>query len=340
MILKEKIVYLIPLEVGNTFRIENSKFAADFKILGSKIKPVARMVSERDMLSLLMPPILGINPNSKDTDFDKAAKNYWDSLSVLVPSKGEDLNITFDYDFTDNIRSNYIKGLVEATDVTKDGKTVHKITDSESLANYVEGFNEKTGEPNINPNEKWKYGNPVNPEDYLLYRWCLYDGEVANSKVDLELKPELYGKCTHFLHDEDLVKGEKERQFKVGQEAIKVYAKILESTESVENVLLILNGAIADNAVDNGLALEAIYKEKPLQLIEASRDKNLTVKATIKRYISANILRMLPNTEIVIDANDPSVVLGNSLDEAVSYFSSEINKAKVSEFTTRYKALK
>jgi hypothetical protein len=59
----------------------------------------------------------------------------------------------------------------------------------------------------------------------------------------------------------------------------------------------------------------------------------------IENMIFHNILRRLVQSNIIVDANDPSEVIGNTLNETISYFNNDIHKAKVSEFEVRLKSI-
>ena len=46
----------------------------------------------------------------------------------------------------------------------------------------------------------------------------------------------------------------------------------------------------------------------------------------------------MPNTDVIVDVEDPSIIIGNTTSDAVSWFNLEINSAKVSEYKIRLKS--
>ena len=59
----------------------------------------------------------------------------------------------------------------------------------------------------------------------------------------------------------------------------------------------------------------------------------------VEKLISANVMRRLPNTGAIVETEDAENIIGNNIQEAISYFNNDINKAKVSEFNAIYKSL-
>jgi hypothetical protein len=60
----------------------------------------------------------------------------------------------------------------------------------------------------------------------------------------------------------------------------------------------------------------------------------------IEKYISSGILKRLDNTHIITDGQNPQIIIGNTLDEALTFFANQINKDVVAEYEARFKALK
>ena len=56
------------------------------------------------------------------------------------------------------------------------------------------------------------------------------------------------------------------------------------------------------------------------------------MKAKITIYLWMNIIRQLPNSSIIVDASNPENVIGNNINDAISYFSNDNNKGIVAEW--------
>lgn len=300
--------------------------------IGSSISAVNNLLVNGDELKTLMPIILGVDPKSNSSNWDKLVKNYWDSLSVDVYSNGLDLEIGFKYDMTDKSRKEDIANL------QKDNKD---ITNEESLAEFVEG-NKKDGTPNVKDNEKWKYAAPLNNQDWLLYRYCVgVDGKgyrrVSNSMSTIEHSPVI----DFYIYDESIANKARKKTYETQHNALIKYVEIVSKRDVVDDLLLVFGQTIVGkDDMDKDMALDAIVRSRPAEFLQYSADANLKIKARIEKYINANVLKRLPGTSLIVDYNQSDVIIGNNMAEAVTFFSPDntATKAAVSEYSLKYKA--
>jgi len=165
--------------------------------IGSSISAVNNLLANGDELKVLMRTVLGVDPNSNSSNWDKIVRNYWDSLSVDVHPNGKNLEIGFIYDLDDPERKSSIAKL------KNDVKSINNDT---ALKDYVTGFS-KEGRPNVPDNKKYLYAQPINPQDWLLYRYCVgIDGkgyrDVANDLKSVENSPHI----RFYIFDEEIAK--------------------------------------------------------------------------------------------------------------------------------------
>ena len=85
---------------------------------------------------------------------------------------------------------------------------------------------------------------------------------------------------------------------------------------------------------------DTLSVEDAKKFFALSADKKILTKAKLENYVNAGLLKRLPNTEILVDKNDPDIVLGNTMEEAVIYAERQENKAAMSEYETIYKNYK
>ena len=316
-----------------TFEKMNQEVLGEhFRKIGGSITAVTKILYNSAMLRLLMPQLLGVDPDSNDVNWDKTVKHYWDSLSVDVPSGGRKLETGFRFDLDDTSREKYIKELVQ-----KEGIKTNK-----ELADFVMGANSK-GEENIREEIRWKYANPINVEDYLLWRYVLNYKHVANSIDDVNKSPNI----RFYLHTEEEKERVKKQEFKTKQSAINRYIKFMEtaSKDDINDVLSILTPdsiiGITENTdlEDKQMQIMEFVTNYPNKFVNIVDDKNIKTKALVNRFIAFDILKQLPNSTVVVEAADPSITIGNNMDECVSFFLNEKNKVKVNELTAKYKSL-
>lgn len=330
--------------------------------VGSSVSGVQKMLSNSEEQVALMSNIISISPN--DSGWAKALGNYWQSLSEEILPTGKELEIGFIYDSSDLTKIAYLNNLNENLPEDKKLKT------DEDIRDYVAGrltgvnvrfkgdmlkANKLAGQAGLQARkvaydikydliwkieaEHYKFGTPINISDYLLYKYCMVYSQVANELALADKSPNI----RFYLHSEVDIKIAKERKHKADKDRMNIYIDTIKRVSKVENVLYALGKgdevrSIKDDT-DLFILLEEVSKERPVAFTNAARDKNLEYKGTIEKYIATGLLRRLDNTQIVVDATDPGTIIGNSLDEAVSYFASKKNESIISEYNAKYKGL-
>jgi len=226
--------------------------------LGSSVTAVGKMIANSLEQKALMPSIIGISANSPD--WDKALTNYWNSLSEEIPAGGKELDLSFNYDINDTNKSEFIDNINKnISNESGKLKTDNDLVDyiEKRLKNVEIEFKKKIETLKTIENEKqrdeiyneayktrydsifrieadrFKVGTPVNPFEYLLYKFCLVYSQVANTN-------ELVGKSTNirfYLHSEDDVKQYKEAERKSNRNRISVYSKAISDITKVENII-------------------------------------------------------------------------------------------------------
>lgn len=294
--------------------------------LGPNHAAVKRMVVDFEaMLKVLMPSIISTSPN--DNNWYNKVNLYWNSFGLSIYAGGVTLEIGFNYDINDADRRENLAELIKET--SKDGVVTIK-TDAD-LKKYVTA--------NVPELERYKYARPINTLDYLNWVFCLGHHEVSNKTTDI-------GKSENIrftLIDQRDVIELKRTTHVLAIEAQRKYLEILGDRDKVKNILYVLgNDPSSMSDIDMDMKLKQVSDSTPTRFLDIIKDTTMTTKARIERYILKGVLRRIPNTGIVVDVSDPSCILGNSLDEAVAYFSSESKDkvAKVQEFAAKYKSLK
>ncbi len=316
-----------------TFEKINAEVVGEqFRKIGGSITAVNKIIQNSAMLRLLMPQLLGVDPDSNDVNWDRTVKHYWDSISVDVPSGGRKLETGFIFDISDLDREKYIKEL----------KAEKGIKTTKELANYVMGA-DSNGELNIKEEIRWKYANPINVEDYLLWRYILNYRHVANSIQDVNKSPNI----RFYLHTEEEKERIKKQDFKTKQGAINKYIKFIEkaSKDDIDDLLSVISpNSIKDivfnkDLEDKQMKIMEYATTSPTSFVATVDDKNVKTKALIERLISFDVLKKLPNSTVVVEAADPSVTIGNNMDECVSFILNEKNKVKMNELVSKYKSI-
>lgn len=303
------------------FYMANKKeISPEPRLIGSADSSVKRMLARGEEQAMTMSTIIGESPNSQE--WQKKLTNYWHSLSVPIPPSGKELEIGFEYDYNtgDEQRKSYISKLTN-------------VKDSNDLAKYVED--------KVEEQDKYKYGMPINPEDYMLYRYCLVYRFVANHINDIDksvkIKFYLFSKA-----ERDKLRKEK---YNVKKQVTVKWLEVIKDPDRLMDLLYTIGkGNEAEKLkedFDKEQLLNTWAEANPNEFLKLVDDKNIKTRGYIERLIDSGILKRLPNSSIIVDANEPDVTVGDNMDSAINFFSNaERNKVKLNEFKTRYNTLK
>lgn len=341
------------------------------KIIGSSLTAVNKMLSLSSELKVLMPEMLGLSPTSGD--WDKMVARYWHSLSEPINPTGRALETGFTYDITDSTKQQSIHAISEQLKQNKE----KGLTTDDDLKDYIydrlakveEAYNlavldaNKLGEQGKEEALKtaydskyeaiwkveadhYKIGTPINPFEYLLWKFCLVYGDVANDFSFANKST----KIRFYLSSEDAKKAIERVKQKTKTQAMQLYLKLISSRNSVIDLLFAIgegDKVFTEAKVNSGedldlqlhILLQSEMEKDPAKFISIASDKNIAIKGMIEKYITYNLLRRLQGTNIIVDYNNPSMVIGNNINEAVSYFSNQENAAIISEYKTKFKDL-
>lgn len=339
MIKDSNIIYIMNKAESSAFYTNNIKvLGKESKKLGQSAGAIAKLLTNMNELKVLMPQILAIAPTSMD--WDKRVHDYWNSFTIDVFDElGKELETGFEYNISDN--TNFPDGKSRLYYINELIKRVPTIKDDESLMAYVKGANKK-GELNVREEEKYKYARAINPEEYLLWRYCIVCPMVSNTIDTVDASP----KIRFYLFDKTSAESAKKKQFKLLQKAQEKYHIVIADSEMIDTVLYVFRRDLKNedgtpmDATDKAMALDIIVKTKPTEFLTLLTDKNLTTKALIERYIALGIFKRLSNSSIIVNAKDPSEIIGNNIDDAITYFNNPDKKIQVNTYAAECKSLK
>ncbi len=168
-----------------------------------------------------------------------------------------------------------------------------------------------------------KNGRPINIPDYILYRYCLVYGRVANSKAEVTNSSK---KIKFYLEDLEAEKKIEVSKHKHSIEAFKVYMEMLGDTKKVNYILWIEKDRLGDinpskmTEDDASIALSKFATNYPSDMIRYGKDTSLGSKAFIAKAVHFGIINKIPNTSVYMYTQDgESVTIGDGLKEAALY---------------------
>ena len=161
-----------------------------------------------------------------------------------------------------------------------------------------------------------KDGDPINPTDYVKYKFAL-----ANTQEVVATKAEATGNKRFYIEDPNKEIDAKYDLLKIKKEAFKEFYKLQDNAEKLNMIMSVLGIDIRNlNEKEKDLKIEDYINENPQRFIDVVSDKNLEVKSFIENCITAQVITKIGNTYL-----DGDIELGKSFDEAVMFLKDKKN---------------
>lgn len=257
-----------------------------------------------------LPEIIGVSPN--DNEWRKMVSDYWNNISVPIPADG--------------VTANKLQGKV---------------------LRFVVGFKSEADkdafEKVLSLEEKGeasKKGEVLEGlHDYILFRYCLVYGKVANRYEDVGKSP----KILFYLYSTENETKVEHAKFKLRMKANELFTKMLMDFTLIDSILLMLDQDLSayETPQDKHLALEALVKTRTLDFIKYAEDENLQIKSSIRKAVDKGIIKNPANTESFYYGENSEILLGHSLMDAVLYWKAdkEANVKVISAIKARLKQI-
>lgn len=365
MLIDNKSIYIKVRKLNSAYGYANRKVLDAVQMnrtIGASVTSVNKMIANPDEQAAIMKDIIAMSPNS--TDWNRHLADYWRSLSYDIPENGKELEIGFIYDFNAVSKQEYIKQ-VNST-ITKESA---KLTSDESLLKHIENrisevnlkFDDAIKTSKVLKNElarvkaqdaaykfkyqgiitiesdRFKFGTPIAPFEYMLYRYCLVYGDVANDK-DVMSKSK---KIRFYLHSDADIKREKSNTQKNERSRISALLKVTESTDDVIDMLYAMGEShtITEDDVNNYELVEKLSHSRRVDFLRIANDGNLTLVGVIEKYIAKGILSRSEGSTAIFNPINMELAIGHTMEETIGYFKNKVNNVTVSDLAKKYKNL-
>jgi hypothetical protein len=287
---------------------------------------INKLFARQDVINLIAPNWIGMSKD--DSRFVQAFQDKFLSTRITIDkAKGATWNIGYVVDYSDTRRKQYFDDLV------KEGKLKTQEISKDGLVDIPPSQIEKDIVRLIDLNKISQediplYATPLDIDAYVRYLYSLYSKEVATLST--------YNKSPNINFVMiDPVTQERNKMAKLEEEtkAVRTYSLFVSDIEKVNNYIL---AYLSDNfnSIDDFNKLQTTQKEviiwnhvksEPIRFMELC-DLQINAKlAEAKRYILLGLINYSPSNGLYSDAGDPTIILGNSLKEVVSYLSAAAN---------------
>lgn len=255
---------------------------------------------------LLLPSILGTDP--KDIKWRNTVQNYWSSISVQVPSDGLG---------TDSLFGKVLEWEIEFSD--------SRLADRYDKASLTEkGFISSKALTSKNDDGTFKARILIGIEDYVLFRYCLVYGRVANSAKDAMKSNRIF----FYLYSKNEETKAEHTLFELRKKAREKFYSILEDEGKLDGILRLfkISPEILESLEKKHIILEQKLVEFPKEFIDYVSDSHLAVKAFIFKAVDRGIIHNPAHTESYYYGDNKEVLIGSTLENAVLYCISKDEK--------------
>lgn len=298
---------------------------ANIKVLGQRTETIGSSITSSRILSsnkgeveAYFPALIGLSPNNPD--FVSRVKAWLSNIQFVVSNNDAELDISFIYRSKKDYE--YFKKKEEAIE------DQYSKIDRANTSNIKKAIKRKVEAINSLESEKYKFGRPVNLEQYLIYRHCLLYSDVAKDIALINSDPSL----RFYIKDEAK---ELEKQRKLTKEKMKAMQNFIElgSSEQKFNAVYIAMISSRNDNISEALLKTKTAKQSmlidfintyPDKFNKMIADENVVTKALIETLIVRGELVRAPYNQQISTADGNFV--GSNMNEAVAYFTNPSNK--------------
>lgn len=329
MITLKKTITIKYKLAGSVFEsINKLAYNTQARSLGTTKSVVHKLLSHPTLLDTILPIIIG--NNNKNSEWEHEKLDYISSIQIPIGANGLILDLNSIFDSASPLYKDAITKYKKDYSVDKD------ITDANLTKHILEN-------KDIDPIDYHLYFRYINVRDFLYWLLAINSAEVANKPEDADKSPNI----RFFLYDEKIARtrllANADNQSKAVNKLIAIRAK--EDGEEILRNIAILQNVLPFEDIQS-MSKEEIYLElfsyannHSAEFLAIADNKDIEIQATIKKYIELNVLTLNIDNEI-IDASNTELIIGKSMDLAITYFKNPINKGEITKFENKYKSLK
>lgn len=297
--------------------------------LGSSVISSRTLASNPRELEKYFPNIVGVPANHQD--FMIRVKKYLNNIRVHVDELGRKFDISFRYDK----KKDYIKFLKEEEAIEREFNLINR-QDNAAIKKAVAL---KIHKLNLLESRKWEFGNPVNVEDYLMYRHCLLYKDVAKDIALINSDPNV-----RFYFEDDKREENKLKQHRIEIKNAKFnYVKCCSDNDLFDAVYIqycVLNNlpilsSMKSDKLTREIQLDKFSTDEPKKFNDILNNKDVKIASLIENLIAVGEL-IRPQYSQNIMTNEGELIAANMI-EAISWFKNPTNTDAVNVYKNRLK---
>lgn len=297
--------------------------------IGSSVASSRTLSSNKDEVEAYFPNIVGVMPNNES--FLTRVKQYLNNIRIPV----DELGRTFDISFYYNHKRDYDRIKAEEDRI----ETKYQATNRQDITALKAALKEKIAEINILESTKFKFGRPLNVEDYLMYRHCLLYKDVAKDIALINADSSI-----RFYFKDDQKEAERLKKYRneVNKAKVNYVACLADDTlfDAVYTQYCVLMNlpvlsSLAEDRFEREIKLDKFSTSEPIKFNKIYGNKDIKLMATIEQLIArGELMRSQYNQNIVSPEGE---FIGANITEAVAYFKNPENTSVVNAYYNKLK---
>ena len=328
---KRQIIIASVLNYSAYRRINMAALGKPRNTIGSSVNSVRKLMSNKGEVEHYFPELVGVASNNPE--FITRVKNYLNNIFFDVRDTERTIDVSFRYRHKKDYLAIHKKE-------EKIWETYNSV-DRSNMAKLYEAAVIRDNDLFNLESTKYQYGDPINLEQYILYRHCLNYPDVAKDEAFINSNANL----RFYIKDKNKEEVRKNKLIKEQQAALRHLVE-LQASPVKTNAVYVEYCIYSGISLSDGLSKTALIQSKelmdfattnPRKFNEFVNDKNLLDKAFIETLITrGELVRSDFNQQI---STPDGQFIGENVNAAVAYFNNPNNAGLKTQLENKMKLI-
>lgn len=312
-------------------RINMATLGKPRNTIGSSVNSVRKLMSNKGEVEHYFPELVGVASNNPE--FITRVKNYLNNIFFDVRDTERTIDVSFRY--------RHKKDYLEIHKAENRIWGTYNAVDRSNTAKLYEAAVIRDNDLFMLESKKYQYGDPLNLEQYILYRHCLNYPDVAKDEAFINSNANL----RFYIKDKNKEEVRKNKIIREQQAALRHLVE-LQASPVKTNAVYVEYCIYTGISLSDGLSKTALVQSKelmdfattnPRKFNEFVNDRNLLDKAFIETLITrGELVRSDFNQQI---STPDGEFIGANINEAISYFKNPNNAGLKTKLENKLKLI-
>ena len=328
---KRQIIIASVLNYSAYRRINMAALGKPRNTIGSSVNSVRKLMSNKGEVEHYFPELVGVASNNPE--FITRVKNYLNNIFFDVRDTERTIDVSFRY--------RHKKDYLAIHKAEEKIWETYNAVDRSNTAKLYEAAVIRDNDLFMLESKKYQYGDPLNLEQYILYRHCLNYPDVAKDEAFINSNANL----RFYIKDKNKEEVHKNKLIREQQAALRNLVE-LQASPVKTNAVYVEYCIYSGLSLSDGLSKTALIQSKELmdfattnarKFNEFVHDKNLLDKAFIETLITrGELVRSDFNQQI---STPDGKFIGANINEAISYFKNPNNAGLKTKLENKLKLI-